>query len=245
MNALLKPMSGPITMTSLELVEFINGQRREDEAGLRHDHFMTKVPKVLGKDHAPKFREMVQVSIGSGATRQSPIYRLPKREACLMAMSYSYEMQAKVFDRMTELEARAKYIPTSLPEALRLAADLQEEKDRAVAALALAAPKAQALDQFEAGQDAVTVTQAAKLLGIKRAVLTNWMHANAWVYRQNGTWVSYDQHIKNGRLQYKEARYTDEKTGQVCFSAYCHILPKGLTALAKHFAQIGAREEIR
>ncbi|WP_404798912.1 hypothetical protein [Acinetobacter thermotolerans] len=26
------------------------------------------------------------------------------REACLMAMSYSYELQAMVFDRMTEIE---------------------------------------------------------------------------------------------------------------------------------------------
>lgn len=56
---------------------------------LRHDHFMVKVPKVLGEEHAPKFRDMIQVAIGKGAHRQSPVYRFPKREACLMAMSYS------------------------------------------------------------------------------------------------------------------------------------------------------------
>lgn len=94
-----------ITMTSLEMVDFINSQRGATESELRHDHFMAKVPKVLCEDHAPKFREMVSVAIGSGATRQSPIYRFPKREACLMAMSYSYALQAKVFDRMTALEA--------------------------------------------------------------------------------------------------------------------------------------------
>ena len=32
MNALLKPTDSPITMTSLELVEFINGQRGAGEA---------------------------------------------------------------------------------------------------------------------------------------------------------------------------------------------------------------------
>ncbi|HAU5758706.1 TPA: hypothetical protein JD349_27310, partial [Serratia marcescens] len=36
--------------------------------------------------------------------RELPCLHLPKREACLMAMSYSYEIQAKVFDRMTALE---------------------------------------------------------------------------------------------------------------------------------------------
>ena len=38
----------PVTMTSLELVDYINSQRGEGESELRHDHFMAKVPKVLG-----------------------------------------------------------------------------------------------------------------------------------------------------------------------------------------------------
>lgn len=105
MNALISTVN-PVTMTSLELVDYINSQRGEGESELRHDHFMAKVPKVLGDEHAPKFRDMITVIVGNGATRQSTIYRFPKREACLMAMSYSYDLQAKVFDRMTELEQR-------------------------------------------------------------------------------------------------------------------------------------------
>ena len=136
--------------------------------------------------------------------------------------------------------AIANFAPKTLPEALRLAADLAEQKDKAEAALAIAGPKAAALDQIAAGTDAVTFTQTAKLLGIKRSELTVWLHANGWVYRQNGAWVAYDQHIKNGRLQFKEARYTDEKTGQECHAPYCHVLPKGLAVLAKHFAGSGA-----
>ncbi|MDP1542417.1 MAG: hypothetical protein Q8L99_04630 [Polycyclovorans sp.] len=87
-------------MTSTELVDFINSQRGAGESELRHDHFMAKVPKVLG-EHAPKFRDMIQVTVGNGATRESPIYCLPKREACLMAMSYSYELQAQLLDVLT------------------------------------------------------------------------------------------------------------------------------------------------
>lgn len=63
----LTPAGGPLTMTSLELVEFINAHRKElaEVAGvpfpsagyaeLRHDSFMSKVPEVLGKEAAPKF----------------------------------------------------------------------------------------------------------------------------------------------------------------------------------------------
>lgn len=94
------------TMTSLEMVDFINSQRGEGESELRHDHFMAKVPKVLG-EAAPKFSGTAFYANGTGAQVERAIYRFPKREACLMAMSYSYDLQAKVFDRMTELEQRS------------------------------------------------------------------------------------------------------------------------------------------
>jgi hypothetical protein len=111
----------PVTMTSLELVDYINGQRAEGDAELRHDNFMAKVPKVLG-DQSPKFLGDYTDIRG----RTYPCYRFPKREACLMAMSYSYELQAKVFDHMTALEARLVQQPKPLKDskaidALRLA----------------------------------------------------------------------------------------------------------------------------
>ncbi len=91
-----------ITMTSLELVELINSQRKEGEGLLTHDNFMAKVPKVLGDGGVLQLKD-TYTHPQNGQTY--PCYRFPKREACLMAMSYSYELQAKVFDRMTELES--------------------------------------------------------------------------------------------------------------------------------------------
>jgi hypothetical protein len=91
------------TMSSLELVEFINASRQPGESELRHDSFMVKVPKVLG-DLAPKFSGTSFYVNGAGNKVPRTIYTSPKREACLMAMSYSYDLQAKVYDRMTALE---------------------------------------------------------------------------------------------------------------------------------------------
>lgn len=123
----LVPNGGqPVTMTSLELVDFINADRQERAkaagadfpskgfAKLEHADLLKKVPEVLG-EHAGKFSCMFDVPIGNGAIRQSRGYRFPKREACLMAMSYSYELQAKVFDRMTELEAQVVGTAPVLP----------------------------------------------------------------------------------------------------------------------------------
>ena len=91
-----------VTMVSLELVDYINDSRKFDEkpVQLRHADFMAKVPKVLGIETSEIFRS----SYLAGNGEQRPCYRFPKREACLMAMSYSYELQAQVFDRMTAME---------------------------------------------------------------------------------------------------------------------------------------------
>jgi len=103
------------TMSSLEMVDYINADResKAETEGLKfpckkytrlqHKHFLAKVPKVLGHTSA-KFLADDTYAAGNGATGVRLIYNFPKREACLMAMSYSYELQAQVFDHMTELE---------------------------------------------------------------------------------------------------------------------------------------------
>jgi hypothetical protein len=113
MNTKLLPTEK--TMLSTEIVKIINDMREEGAAELRHDHFMTKVEKVLGED-APKFRGIYKDKYG----REKPCYALPKREAELMVMSENYKVQAAVYDRMTELEhqvIKPKLKPTSfLPQ---------------------------------------------------------------------------------------------------------------------------------
>ena len=88
-------------MSSLELVDFINSQRGDGEPELLHKNFLAKVLIVLGEEYSLIFSSTYKASNG----KENPCYKFPKREACLMAMSYSYDLQAKVFDRMTELEA--------------------------------------------------------------------------------------------------------------------------------------------
>lgn len=103
------------TMSSLEMVDYINADRKAkaEAAGLtfpckrftriQHKHILAKTPKVLGETSA-KFLADDTYLVGNGARATRQIYNFHKREACLMAMSYSYELQAQVFDHMTELE---------------------------------------------------------------------------------------------------------------------------------------------
>ncbi|EPN6930051.1 MULTISPECIES: hypothetical protein [Citrobacter] len=103
------------TMSSLEMVDYINANRKAKAKSegltfpckkyrkLEHRSFMKKVPKVLG-DAAAKFFATDTYINGTGGVVERDICNFPKREACLMAMSYSYELQAQIFDYMTELE---------------------------------------------------------------------------------------------------------------------------------------------
>ncbi|SCZ72151.1 MULTISPECIES: Rha family transcriptional regulator [Photorhabdus] len=108
------------TMTSLEMVDYINAERKAKAEAegmgfpckkyrkLEHRSFMKKVPKVLG-EASEKFFSVDTFINGTGGEVERDIYRFPKRESCLMAMSYSYELQAQVFDHMTELEVKSGF----------------------------------------------------------------------------------------------------------------------------------------
>ena len=61
--------------------------------GQRHSDFKKKASKVIGED----VRNFSHIS-KDAYDRDFDILFLPEREACLMAMSYSYELQAKVYD---------------------------------------------------------------------------------------------------------------------------------------------------
>ena len=177
-----------VTMSSLELVDYINDSRKFDDkpVQLRHADFMAKVPKVLGLETSEKFRS----SYLAGNGEQRPCYRFPKREACLMAMSYSYELQAQVFDRMTAMEQHiaAQNQPSYMIEdPIKRAEKWIEEakqKQAAIHQLELAAPKVQYFDKVVDRSTLPNATQVAQKLGMS-AVAMNKLLDDLDVYSRN------------------------------------------------------------
>ena len=99
---------GVQTMSSLDMVAYINATREAGKPEVRHDNFLGKVPNVLGYSLSTKFLGHKDIAFGvNGQTRRSPVYNFPRREAMLMAMSYSYKLQAVVFDAWQAAEAKA------------------------------------------------------------------------------------------------------------------------------------------
>ncbi len=233
-----------VTMTSLELVDFINDFRREQAAKagaafpskgyarLEHPDFMKKVPEVLGTN-AGNFSGIYRDS----RNREQACYILPKREAVLLAMSYSYELQALVYDRMTALEEQAAR--PALP-------DFTDPATAAIACAALVhevaaqAPKVEFHDQVVQSDQLLELGETAKLLGTGRTRLCRWMRENRWLNRYN---EPYQEKIEAGLLDLKfSKKWTHPEKGEMQ-SITTMVTGKGLARLHKEFHLIGT--EIR
>lgn len=230
MQNIISANSNEVTMTSLELVEYINSQRNEGDAELQHKHFCEKVSKVLGEKRSAELLADLPDSYG----RPRKGFRFPKREACLMAMSYSYDLQAKVFDRMTELEHKQQYaIPTTLSEALRLAADIQDQKDKAEAALAIAAPKADALDRIALADGMLHLQAAGKVLQQQPNKFIQWLREINWIYKRPGNANNYPRADKaNAGYMTVKAVTITQQDGTDRTREQTYITPKGLAKLS-------------
>ncbi len=114
--------SEEITMSSREIAELTDK---------RHDNVMADIRKMLGELglNAPDFSGVYK----DQQLIDHPCFRLPKRETLILVSGYSVELRAKIIDRWQELEnATVPRVPATLSEALRLAADLADQKQLAI-----------------------------------------------------------------------------------------------------------------
>lgn len=223
------------TMTSIELVDFINDQRKTEEAELTHANFLAKVHKVLG-DTSHSFECDLPDSYG----RPRKGYKFPKREACLMAMSYSYDLQAKVFDRMTELEAvAAAPAGPALPDftnpvaAARAWADEVEKKQVLEQQLVAAAPALEFVDRYVDASGLLGFRQACKVLKIKENAFRKFLLEKGIAYRLGGELAPRAEHLNAGRFEVKAGV---SKKNEHAFNSM-RFTTKGLHWVAGEFAK--------
>ena len=227
-----------VTMSSLELVDYINDSRKFDEkpVQLRHADFMAKVPKVLGLETSEKFRS----SYLAGNGEHRPCYRFQKREACLMAMSYSYELQAQIFDRMTAMEEALKKPVLNLddPEFLRQALLSYTEKvielEHKVQVLE---PKAKGLDRIADCTNVLGIREAAKVLKIGQNQLAQYLVDHKVVYRDQYSKIqAYQKSIDQKLVHVVTSAPRLTESGEKVFTQV-KLTQKLITRIAKWLEQ--------
>lgn len=217
------------TMSSREIAEL---------TGKEHAHVMRDIRTMLDvlKKDASSFGGIYRDSYG----REKPCFNLDRELTMTLVSGYDIPLRHRVVTRLAELEAQAAkpvhLVPQSLPEALRLAADLAEQKAKSDAALAIAAPKAEALDRIATADGSSCITDAAKVLQIRPKDLFKWLQAHQWIYRRQGGagWLAYQQRIQQGYLEHKVTT-VERSDGTEKVIEAVRVTRKGLARLAQAF----------
>lgn len=105
-------------------------------------------------------------------------------------------------------------------------------------------PKAKALDAFTDVEDRLLVREAAKILSnagtpISEKQLREWMKANDWIYKANGSWHATAKHCTAGHLVMVMSQKHGTKTDgtKFAFPPTVRITRKGLTLLHKRLGE--------
>jgi phage regulator Rha-like protein len=220
MSAVTLTGAMPLTMTSLEIAELVE---------VRHDNVKRTI-ETLGEKGVITLPQIEEVSNPGPGPKFVGVYRLGKRDSHVVVAQLSPQFTARLVDRWQELESGVALVPQTLPEALRLAADLAEQKAQAEAALALAAPKAAALDRMaQETEGAVCLRIAAKLAQVPERKFIALLHEEGWIFRHHHslTWQGHSEKERAGYLELKRTRVTrddgsDKTVEQVL------ITPRGL-----------------
>ena len=179
-----------------ELLSIINQARLEHgEKPVRNNDFIPRVKDELEGEHYETF--VVQNSNGT----KSENLLVSNDQAVLIGMRESKAVRRTVLSKLKDKQP--PLLPQTLPEALRLAADLAEEKIQLESQLAIAAPKAQFVDSYVNASGSLGFRETCKLLHIKENAFRQFLLENEIMYLLAGKLTPYAQHIDAGRFTVK------------------------------------------
>ncbi|HFP2585093.1 TPA: phage antirepressor KilAC domain-containing protein [Escherichia coli] len=201
------------TIDSLTLLKMVNEARKLcGEPEVRNNKFIEKILDELDGEHYTK-------SVVEKMNKTSMlVITMTFKQALRVAARESKAVRRSLIDKLEELQqanSPAPSIPQTLPEALRLAAELAEQKMQLEQQLVAAAPKVDFADRVSAA-NGILIGNFAKVVGLKQNALFSWLRQNgilmAFGARKN---VPRQQYINAGYFTVKEVVLDDENGYQI------------------------------
>ncbi|WP_238085264.1 phage antirepressor KilAC domain-containing protein [Pseudescherichia vulneris] len=186
-------MPGELTMSSKEIAKLV---------GSRHADVCITIDRLISKSVIERYAALPYTHPQNG--QEYHHYQVSKRDSYVIVAQLCPEFTARLVDRWQELEnGQQVSVPQSLPEALRLAADLAEQKQLLTEQLAAAAPKVEFVDRYVDASGSMSFRQVAKLLKAKEPEFRLFLLESNIMYRLGGALTPYHQHTEAGRFEVK------------------------------------------
>ncbi|WP_418352538.1 phage antirepressor KilAC domain-containing protein [Serratia fonticola] len=182
-----------LAMTSLEIAELVES---------RHDNVKRTIESLVSKGVIAFPQTEEKPTAGRPVSYYVFEGEKGKRDSIIVVAQLSPEFTARLVDRWRELEGKGR-TPQTFSEALRLAADLEDEKQRLKSQLAVAAPKVEFVDRYVEATGSQTFRQVCKLLKAKEPDFRLFLYEKHIMHRLSGTFTPYQQHIDAGRFEVK------------------------------------------
>ncbi|EJD7612569.1 phage antirepressor KilAC domain-containing protein [Salmonella enterica subsp. enterica serovar Montevideo] len=201
------------TIDSLTLLKMVNEARKLcGEPEVRNNKFIEKILDELDGEHYTK-------SVVEKMNKTSMlVITMTLKQALRVAARESKAVRRSLIDKLEELQqanSPTPSIPQTLPEALRLAAELAEQKMQLEQQLVAAAPKVDFADRVSVA-NGILIGNFAKVVGLKQNALFSWLRQNgilmAFGARKN---VPRQQYINAGYFTVKEVVLDDENGYQI------------------------------
>ncbi|EHZ0623761.1 phage antirepressor KilAC domain-containing protein [Escherichia coli] len=201
------------TIDSQTLLKMVNEARKLcGEPEVRNNKFIEKILDELDGEHYTK-------SVVEKMNKTSMlVITMTFKQALRVAARESKAVRRSLIDKLEELQqanSPAPSIPQTLPEALRLAAELAEQKMQLEQQLVAAAPKVDFADRVSVA-NGILIGNFAKVVGLKQNALFSWLRQNgilmAFGARKN---VPRQQYINAGYFTVKEVVLDDENGYQI------------------------------
>lgn len=209
------------TMSSREIADLVES---------RHDSVKRTIERlsVSGVIGVPPLVEY-QDTLG----RVAQEYQIGKRDSYVIVAQLSPAFTARLVDRWQELEQQAAFnIPQTLPEALRLAADLADKVQEQMMQLEAQRPAVEFVERYVEARSTKSLREVAKVLGLKEREFIQRLENEQILFRQSGNLLPFAQYQHRGLF--------DVKTGESNGHAFqqTRFTPEGIAWIAKRFCGI-------
>ncbi len=179
-----------VKMNSIEIARLLNDEKRfhcpDDKSEIRHDNVRRTIENLAKKRviQLPQ-TELVYNNQSLSPNKNTKAYIFEgeqgKRDSIIVVAQLCSMFTARLVDRWQELEKQVRQnapaIPQTLSEALRLAADLAEEKERLALVNKQLAPKAAVCDAIVKNDMHRTASEVGKALGMSAIKLNRKLEA--------------------------------------------------------------------